>query len=423
MPIVIEIRSMGRPAEIREFLHGRLTIGRQVGNIALTDPQASAKHAELTVTSRGVTYLDLKSTNGSYLENGQKITGPLNWLPDVIIRIGSSSLKLVSFERPDFGPSGTLMVPTEGMAGKPPAEREAAPLAPTPPPPAVVASPPVSLHAEQKHEQPRIADSVAAPLSLPAPAVPVSMSAVSRTFQPEAQTEIELGAFGLLRSCVREYRGHAFAGFRVLGPLALLLGALSSLATLAGWESLSGWLVAFTSLGYAALFFLFGWGAQAEFAMRVYAGVPVTPRQIWRLQTRRLTPWLVELLPSVLVLTSGFVFTLVMFGPMLTPVYMIERVNGLRISTRSVELLALDWKLGLAPLLIVIGCIVCVLLGVSAALECVPVAGNGLSALFGPAFLALALPFVSYVQFSAYGATRKYREGVDVVELIRAEFA
>jgi hypothetical protein len=224
---------------------------------------------------------------------------------------------------------------------------------------------------------------------------------------------------GLLAQCFQGYRGYVLAGWQILGPWTVPLALISGLGAVSELASIIALVV--TSVGYAVLFFFFGWGAHAEFAMRAYAGLPVSSREIWRLQFRRLIPWLVELLPSMLISFVGCAITLVAFGPMLTPVYMVEGVNGLRINSRSVELLGMNWFLGLVPLAIVITLAGLMLLVGSTALQLIPFVGNWLAALFGPMFAAAVLPFILFVQFAAYGATRKFREGVDVAELIRKE--
>lgn len=502
MPVELEIRFAGRSAEVREFPQSRLTVGRNVGTLMLGDPQASASHAEIVVSSRGVTYFDLKSTNGSFLENGERISGPHAWVPGTSIRIGNTTLRLLRYSTPDFGPHGTLMVPTERNPTTERVRGLAAPVAPaaaasvafsapvitpnvlnpgtgSPAPGAVAAVPrpeasglmPLPLGAidvallplrdaleseaaggslelgaalapgasKVGVDAPLAAEGGPAPAAGSAAAGGWPASSVQRIPAELAGTAISSGgALEVPRAApaavivnserapsglefvvqsLRAYGPHALKGWSVLGPWALPLGLLSSLAT---WsETAALFLLPLTSVGYAVLFFLYGLGAQAEFAMRTYAGLPVSVRKIWSLQSRRLIPWIVELLPPLLISLLGFVFTFLAFAPMLLPVYMVERIAGLRVNTRSVDLLSRDASTVLVPFLLVFVLGSCALLSATFYLERVPVAGAALSALFAPMVLALALPFVTFMQFRAYGLTRQRREGVDVVALIR----
>jgi hypothetical protein len=132
-------------------------------------------------------------------------------------------------------------------------------------------------------------------------------------------------------------------------------------------------------------------------------------------------PWLVELLPPILLTLLGCAFSLLAFAPMLVPVYMVERITGLSVNTRSVDLLTRGWAKSLLPLLLVAGVLGAVLVAGTVSLHSIPVVGVWAAALFGPMWLALTLPFILFLQFHAYADTRWRVEGVDVAELIRSE--
>jgi FHA domain len=468
MSVVIEIRGTGRPPEVREFPQTKITIGRTVGNIILGDPQASARHAELTITTRGVTYVDLKSTNGSFLESGERIHLPLVWAPGSVIRIGSSTLRLVRFGVPDFGPSGTLMVaaeakPVESALAPPvtPIVARPSPVAGTPAPfandvLAVASFTPLTdkrVEAGQAAtEEPRAAspftagaseregmdvaigvtslsaggsvERAAPPLdaleSFPDVEVqdlPFDASEKQRAVSPTPAT-VTPTLFGFFGQSLRAYDGHWLEGWKVVGVLALPLALLSGATGYNEWLDLLAPPV--TSLAYAVVFFLFGLGAQAEFALRLFAGVPVGASGARRIHLQRMIPWLVELLPPLMMTGLGCVFTLLAFGPLLLPVYMIERTGGFRVNIRSVDLLARGFTRALIPLSLVTGFLGAFLVAGTLALQRVPVLGSFASALFGPMLIALVMPFMAFLQFRAYAEIRRRGEGLDVPELVRA---
>ncbi len=65
-----------RTSELAFEIEGTAVIGRE-GDVAIADPRASRRHAQVTVTASGVQVSDLGSANGT-LVNGQRITAPTN---------------------------------------------------------------------------------------------------------------------------------------------------------------------------------------------------------------------------------------------------------------------------------------------------------------------------------------------------------
>jgi adenylate cyclase len=92
----ITIRSpYGEPQEYT-LKSGRNTIGRRLNNdIVISDPSASREHAEIIFESESdtITLVDLKSTNGTYV-NRERLTSPQIIKPEDSIRIGEHLISL-----------------------------------------------------------------------------------------------------------------------------------------------------------------------------------------------------------------------------------------------------------------------------------------------------------------------------------------
>ena len=71
------VQYAGRPPETKSFDKETIVIGRDVGDIALLDPQVSGRHAELRFQSGKLMFQDLGSTNGSFLPSGERVSGPI----------------------------------------------------------------------------------------------------------------------------------------------------------------------------------------------------------------------------------------------------------------------------------------------------------------------------------------------------------
>ncbi|MGH7363922.1 MAG: FHA domain-containing protein, partial [Candidatus Methylomirabilales bacterium] len=56
----------------------RTVIGRREGEVRLTDPEVSGRHAVLTVHPGGCTIEDLQSTNGTFVNGARASSAPLS---------------------------------------------------------------------------------------------------------------------------------------------------------------------------------------------------------------------------------------------------------------------------------------------------------------------------------------------------------
>ncbi|MCA9715910.1 MAG: FHA domain-containing protein [Myxococcales bacterium] len=76
----------------RHHLTGsRFVIGREEGDIVLGDPQVSWRHGEFAFdgATGALYYIDLESSNGSFLENGQEISEPTQIKLGQMVRVGN----------------------------------------------------------------------------------------------------------------------------------------------------------------------------------------------------------------------------------------------------------------------------------------------------------------------------------------------
>jgi pSer/pThr/pTyr-binding forkhead associated (FHA) protein len=83
-----------------KFTKGPLVIGRGAGaHVILKGALVSRRHAELSVTDRGIVIADLGSQNGVFV-NGRKISVPVALVPGDVIAIGETTLVLSEVSDP-----------------------------------------------------------------------------------------------------------------------------------------------------------------------------------------------------------------------------------------------------------------------------------------------------------------------------------
>src|SRR5689334_14135033 len=71
--ILISIQRPGAAPQTLELPKPKTVMGREAGDVALGDAQASSTHCELSIEGGRVKLKDLGSTNGTYV-NGQPVT-------------------------------------------------------------------------------------------------------------------------------------------------------------------------------------------------------------------------------------------------------------------------------------------------------------------------------------------------------------
>lgn len=111
------VRAGGQVESLK--VHPRtLLVGREAGDIVLRDPQASARHLELTWDGRSLTFRDLGSTNGTFV-NGARFAEKM-LQPGEAITIGSSRIEFVGpVGQPAAGPAGTMVAMPSAVSPSP----------------------------------------------------------------------------------------------------------------------------------------------------------------------------------------------------------------------------------------------------------------------------------------------------------------
>jgi hypothetical protein len=120
MPYMIEIRHVDRPAELRGFDQPIVIFGRQQGDVPLSDPLVSSRHAELRFDGYSVTFRDLNSTNGSWDHTGQRLQAPRPLAFEQGIRMGNTWIVLKPMGGAGAGAGGTMFMPAMPNVAPPP---------------------------------------------------------------------------------------------------------------------------------------------------------------------------------------------------------------------------------------------------------------------------------------------------------------
>jgi pSer/pThr/pTyr-binding forkhead associated (FHA) protein len=89
----LEALSGAESGKIFALAPQKLSLGRGKTDISINDPKISRHHADLEWTKEGFTIIDLKSTNGVFV-NDAKVEKKL-LSPEDIITVGSAQLKVV----------------------------------------------------------------------------------------------------------------------------------------------------------------------------------------------------------------------------------------------------------------------------------------------------------------------------------------
>lgn len=168
-----------------EFTEAEVTIGRVQGNdIVLPKGNVSKRHSRIVLKDGRFIVVDLKSTNGTYV-NGRKITSPLVVKEGDKIYIGDFILTLEGDAEGD-GSEVPLMRAPSKMA--PPPDEGATPSAPAPPPPdASLAAPPAPRISSVPPEPGASVTGAEAPMKKSAPPPP------KKSFPPAREAKTRIG--------------------------------------------------------------------------------------------------------------------------------------------------------------------------------------------------------------------------------------
>lgn len=162
------------PGQAFDLTKAEVNIGRDTSNdIVITDSEVSRRHARLVLQPGGYVLEDLGSTNGTYA-NGQRLLGPHVLRPGELVMLGENV--------------GLLFEITSD---------EQTPIEQTPPP-AFVASPPVTRLTPQKTPTPQ-----AAAVNVPSQAKPMQKEIYPSPEKKSNQTFIWVGcALLLIMACL-----------------------------------------------------------------------------------------------------------------------------------------------------------------------------------------------------------------------------
>jgi len=91
----LHILTEGFPQKSFQLAEGVTTVGRDDDNaIHIADASLSGSHGEFITTDGAVVFRDLDSTNGSFLDDEQQITGETSIAEGAVFRLGSVYLQL-----------------------------------------------------------------------------------------------------------------------------------------------------------------------------------------------------------------------------------------------------------------------------------------------------------------------------------------
>jgi predicted S18 family serine protease len=133
---VLRITRANQAPSETEYTQAKLTVGREVGDIALRDPGSSSKHAEILFADGIVKLRDVGSTNGTWV--GPRKVADEAMAPGVVYTMGASTIELVAVKGVEpvrtmvmSGPKGASPAAQVGTAiqARPEAPKPVAPVA------------------------------------------------------------------------------------------------------------------------------------------------------------------------------------------------------------------------------------------------------------------------------------------------------
>jgi hypothetical protein len=114
----LEIYYQDGKTEIRQLEDGKYTVGRESSDIVLNNTVISGLHGEILVSGSSVTYTDMGSTNGSFV-NGKRLTEPFTMSVGSEIKLGDCKIVLKALNAPAAATVLQSAIPagSEGTAG------------------------------------------------------------------------------------------------------------------------------------------------------------------------------------------------------------------------------------------------------------------------------------------------------------------
>ncbi len=453
----LHIQYVDRPPETRTFANrDRITIGRDIGDIALRDSQVSGRHGEITFQAGVLRFVDLGSTNGSFLLDGRRLS-TIEMTPGMAIRVGNSLLTVQMIDSPLAG-KGRTMIAGGGVPFGMPAPGMPAPGMPAPGMPAPRAAPPGSsleapssggtLNGDVPGEEIAYAPTSAMPAAMPggfaqpvaqppgapppgfpqppapAPApeiadeldgVPTNPAIVPPEGAPPpagAPAAISSDDFATLYKQAWEFLKP------VLVPSALIVGGITVPIALAsgilGLIPVVGGVLAFI-LGLAeAVLMPLAIAALTRFLLGVYLNHPVDWMTAWKQQIANAKMVWLSFFVAGLIAGVGVLFLIIpgiLLGSFIGVIYFCEGKRMVDINLRNLEIAKQD------PLLPIVAFIVVALaVGIAVAiptwiLGLIPWIGSILASVLVAAVTAVVMPFMIVLSIMLYFRIRRRFEG------------
>ncbi|MCP4679246.1 MAG: FHA domain-containing protein [Deltaproteobacteria bacterium] len=329
MNVVVEVRRPDKSTTTFSFQEGTYLVGREKGDIVMNDPQVSGRHGEIVVENGTVVYRDLGSTNGSFIEDGQRIDTTYSFPAGGTIRIGSHALVLITVESPEAFQKTMLAQPAMAQPVSTPAVPLAAPVVA---PSAAPAQEPSSQNegAEQK------------PVSIPAPST--------------ASGEAPSGFKGYFNDMMNLFK-YVLAMLKpriveVAFPIAVLTIPLPLVSIILLQTTLLipalGVILALIitiveliiTIPVTLVMVLIVYPVIARYALALYLGEPVRMVDAWRQHKQKLVPNVINTFVTTLI--GGL--TLGLLGVYVFQIPYVEGKVNLEVNMRSWELLKGSWK-------------------------------------------------------------------------------
>ncbi|MEZ4454498.1 MAG: FHA domain-containing protein [Nannocystaceae bacterium] len=450
----LHIQYVDRPPETRTFAdRDRITIGRDIGDIALRDSQVSGRHGEITFMGGVLRFNDTGSTNGTFLLDGRKIS-TIDLTPGMAIRVGNSLITVHMIDSPLAG-KGRTMIAGAGVA----------PFAPTPPtrPPmgpvgAPMSQPPIGAQgprtqipntgADELAYAPTSAMPAAMPPGFPQPpaqppaqppgfpppptappvmAIPEPVAVAEGDGSPTAPAVPPVGApisatppslsgdefKSLFEQAWKFYQPH-------LLPAGLIIGGLTVPVAVASWIlafiPVVGWLLALIlSLGQAILMIL-GFAALSRYILGAFVGQPIGWVDAWKQQIANAKEVWPNFFVAGLIAGVGMFFLIIpgiLLGAFIGPIYFCEGRRMFDINLRNLDLAKREPVMLIVAIIIVAIATAIAVIVPMLILGFIPILGTLLAAVLSAAVGAIVGPYIMTLTTILYFRTRRRYEGGD----------
>lgn len=464
----LHIQYVDRPPETRTFAdRDKITIGRDIGDIALRDSQVSGRHGEITFMGGVLRFNDTGSTNGTFLLDGRKIS-TIDLTPGMAIRVGNSLITVHMIDSPLAG-KGRTMIAGAGVAPfAPPPPRGAPPMpgppvmpgAPPmpprgtmPPPGAPTGQPPIGAPGPRTQIPSQQADELAyaptsampaaippgfgqppaqppgfpPPPTAPTPAAPIELAQADADGSPTNPAIPPAGA--PIVSTPPSLSGDEFKALflqawkfyqPILVPATLITAAVTVPVAVVSWVfgliPVVGWILA-SLLGIAqAIVMILGAAALSRFLIGAFVGQPIAWMDAWKQQVANAKDVWPSFFVAGLIAGVGTLFLIIpgiLLGAFIGPIYFCEGRRMFDINLRNLDLAKRE------PVMLIVAIIVVAIAAAIAVmipamvLGLIPLLGSLLASVLTSAAMAVIVPYVLTLTIILYFRMRRRYEGGD----------